>query len=63
MKTYNTVINLKEVRSFYSEYCREKGKKFTKKEFLSFLDCCERDFFQWLKDNLKYFESGVVKPS
>jgi len=54
---------MKEIQSFYQEYCREQRIKFTKKEFQSFVDCCERDFFQWLKDNLKYFESEVIKQS
>ncbi|MBI4546500.1 MAG: hypothetical protein HY707_00860 [Ignavibacteriae bacterium] len=63
MKSTRSIINVKEIQSFYQEYCHEQGIKFTKKKFQSFVDCCERDFFQWLKENLKYFESQFRKAS
>lgn len=51
----NIIINIDEIRDFFKENCEEENKKFTEKEFAKFLECCERDFYQWLNDNLKYF--------
>ena len=50
-----TIINVAEIRDFFKENYEEENKKFTEKKFNKFLKCCERDFYQWLKDNLKYF--------
>jgi hypothetical protein len=58
MEKFRTLISLREIRSFYLENCSETGQIFTEKKFREFIDCCERDFFQWLIENLKYFESG-----
>ena len=55
MTKKSTIINIDEIRDVFKENCEEESKKFTAKEFKKFLECCERDFYQWLKDNLKYF--------
>lgn len=55
MKANQTFISLKEMRDFYKVCCDEKGTRFSKKEFETFVDCCERDFYQWLRDNFKFF--------
>lgn len=55
-KRFPTIINIDEIQDVFKENCEEKGRKFTEKEFKKFLDCCERDFYQWLDDNIKYFE-------
>ena len=55
MKANQTIISVKEMRTFYKEECKDEERKFSEKEFTTFVDCCERDFYQWLKDNLKYF--------
>ena len=51
----NTIINVDEIRDAFKENCEEENRKFKEEEFKKFLACCERDFYQWLKDNLKYF--------
>jgi len=51
-----TIINISEIKKSFKEYCQNRNKKFSVNEFKIFIDCCERDFYQWLKDNLKYFE-------
>ena len=55
------MVNAKEIESFYKEYCEEQGRRFTKKEFLSFVEFCEADFYDWLKGNLKYFNPDTGK--
>jgi len=55
MTKKSTIINIDEIRNVYKERREEENKKFTEKEFKKFLECCERDFYQWLNDNLKYF--------
>lgn len=55
MTKKSTIINIDEVRDVFKENCEEENKKFTEKEFKKFLECCERDFYQWLRDNYKYF--------
>lgn len=57
MKANKTFISLKEMREFYKEGCKDDKKDFSKKEFEAFVSCCERDFHQWLSDNLKYFNT------
>lgn len=57
MKASDTYISLKEIRDFYKDYCKDEAKKFSEEEFEHFVDCCERDFYQWLSDNLKYFRT------
>lgn len=54
-KEIATTINIDEIRDFFKENCEAENKKFTEKEFKKFLECCERDFYQWLQDNYKYF--------
>jgi hypothetical protein len=56
MTSANTIIKLSEIRDYYKDYCTDEKKPFKEKEFEQFVDVCERDFFQWLKDNLNYFE-------
>jgi succinate dehydrogenase flavin-adding protein (antitoxin of CptAB toxin-antitoxin module) len=55
MSTKSTIININEIHDVFKEHYEEKNIKFSKNEFEKFLDCCERDFYQWLNDNLKYF--------
>lgn len=59
MNINKSFIDLQGVRSFYISYCKEKNKKFTERECDTFVDCCERDFFEWLRENLRYFESEI----
>jgi len=55
MKAHQTFISLKEIRGFYKQECEDEEKKFSEKEFKAFVGCCEGDFYQWLRDNVKYF--------
>jgi len=55
MTKKSTIINIDEIRDAFKENCEEENRKFKEEEFKNFLECCERDFYQWLKDNLKYF--------
>jgi len=55
MKVLHTVITPNEIRSFYKEKCNDSGIKFSESKFRAFVDCCERDFYQWLEDNFKFF--------
>ncbi len=58
MKEFQSFISQNEIQQFYKEKCNENGNKYSQKEFEEFLRFCERDFYQWLRDNLKYFYSG-----
>ncbi len=60
-KKIATIINIDEVRDFFKENCEEENKKITEKEFKKFLECCEKDFYQWLRDNYKYFTTKKNK--
>lgn len=55
MNANQTFISLKQMRTFYKEDCEKEGKKFSEKEFELFIECCERDFHQWLRDNVNWF--------
>ena len=57
MEEYKSYITQEKIRIFYKQQCKEEGRKFTESEFIQFLKCCERDFYQWLNDNIKYFET------
>ena len=56
MKADQTFISLKEIRNFYKMEFAEENKKFSEKEFEAFIKCCERDFHQWLIDNMKFYK-------
>jgi len=58
MPTQTSIINFSEIRDAFKEHCEEEDKKFTETEFSKFLECCERDFYQWINDNLKFFISS-----
>ena len=53
----NTIINLTEIRNFYKDKCKEEKNKFEEKNFEEFVNFLEIDFYDWLKGNLKYFET------
>ena len=61
MTKKSTIINIDEIRNIFKENCEAEGEKFTEKGFKKFLECCEKDFYQWLKDNLKYFATEKNK--
>jgi len=60
METIQTFINLHEIRDYYKEHCDNEDRVFEEKEFEKFVKCCERDFFQWLADNMKYFKMNEL---
>lgn len=55
MNANQTFISLKEIREFYKEKCENEKIQFSEKKFKQFVQYCERDFYQWLIDNLNYF--------
>ena len=55
MKERQTTISLSEIRKFFEEECKKIGQNFSDDNLNKFIDCCERDFYQWLKDNCNYF--------
>jgi len=55
MANKSIIINTNEIRDVFKENCEQENKKFTEQGFEKFLECCEKDFYQWIKDNLKYF--------
>jgi len=58
MTTKSTIINIGEIRNIFKEYCEQENREFTEKEFKKFLECCEKDFYQWIRDSLKYFSAS-----
>lgn len=46
------IINIDEVRDIFIE-----DEKFDEKEFQKFLEFLEVDFYDWVKENLKQFNS------
>ncbi len=44
-----------EVRKIYKEYCEKKDIKFSEKDFRSFLEFLEIDFYDWVRENLKCY--------
>ena len=53
----NQVINLKEIEIIYKEYCKRENIKFSPNNFIKFLNFLQIDFYDWVKDNLRYFFS------
>lgn len=50
MKNKNKII-----KKIYREYCEENKIKFSEKEFVDFLNFLEIDFYDWVKENLRYY--------
>jgi hypothetical protein len=44
-----------EIRKIYKDYCQERNIKFSEKDFRDFLEFLEIDFYDWVKENLKYY--------
>ena len=49
-------ISVQDIEYVYRAYFEEAGIKFSRRDFKSFLDFLEIDFYDWVKSNLKYFE-------
>ncbi len=56
MKANQTMISVKEMRTFYKEECEDGSIKFSEKEFEAFIQFCEIDLYDWLRSNLRYFQ-------
>lgn len=54
-KKLTKTINIDEIRSIFKEYCEENKLEFLEDRFEEFLEFLEIDFYDWIKDNLKYF--------
>lgn len=53
---YKTIINLSEIKNIYKEYCRCNGIEFSEEKFQEFLEFLELDFYDWVNENIRYFE-------
>lgn len=53
-KTFITFTNIKE---FFIEKCKDQNLEYSDKNFTLYLELCENDFYQWLKDNFRYYFS------
>ncbi len=51
------IINFKEIETLYKECCKQENIKFSENHFVKFLDFLQIDFYDWIKGNLKYFQS------
>ncbi len=56
MNKYKSIITQKGIETFYKHKCKELGNKFTDKKVELFVIFCERDFYDWLNSNFRYFE-------
>lgn len=68
MKANQTIISLKQIRKFYKEECEKEeleddGKKYSEKEFEKFVEFCEIDLYDWLRGNLRYFQTKQFNES
>jgi hypothetical protein len=50
-----TLINITEIENLFREYCDDNKVKFSENKFEDFLEFLEIDFYDWVKQNLKYF--------
>lgn len=55
MNANQTFISFKEIREFYKRKCENENLQFSEEKFKQFVQYCERDFHQWLVDNLNCF--------
>lgn len=51
-----TFLKLGDIKELYDEHCQNIGIKSDTKEFLAFLDFLRIDFYDWVRENLRYFE-------
>ncbi|MEK6940214.1 MAG: hypothetical protein AABX31_05800 [Nanoarchaeota archaeon] len=61
MKDEITILNKQEIRKVYKEKCADSNTAFTEKEFERFVNYLEIDFYDWIRDNLKQFETNNSK--
>lgn len=59
-KNTQTIINIDEIRHQFKEYCKEHNLKYSDDNFQLFLNFLEVDFYDWIKDNLKYFLTAAT---
>jgi len=50
-----TIINISEIGKLFREYCGENKFEFSEQKFEEFLNFLEIDFYDWARQNLKYF--------
>ncbi|NUM42662.1 MAG: hypothetical protein HUU45_13635 [Leptospiraceae bacterium] len=55
MEESKTFITLENIRDFFLEECKEQKIKYSDKDYTLFLESCEKDFYEWLKENFRYF--------
>lgn len=57
MTSDKTFISFTSIKEFFMEKCKEHNLEYSDKNFSLFLELCENDFYQWLKDNFRYYSS------
>lgn len=51
----NSIIEPREIESFFREYCKENRIEFSQQSLKRFLNFLEIDFYDWLRENLNQF--------
>lgn len=60
MKANQTIISVKEMRTFYKEECKNEERKFSEKEFDEFIACLDSDKYECLKENANFFSRQKI---
>ncbi|GAB6283686.1 MAG: hypothetical protein STSR0008_24750 [Ignavibacterium sp.] len=53
----NTIIKISEIKKLFSEYCEDNNLEFSEQKFEEFLKFLEVDFYDWVRENLKYYST------
>jgi len=57
MPSNKTFITFKSIKEFFIEKCKDQDMEYSDKDLTLYLELCENDFYQWLKDNFRYYSS------
>lgn len=57
MNSTQTFISIQAIQDYFKTKCLENNIEYSENEFQKFIECCEKDFYQWLNDNFKFFSS------
>ncbi len=44
-----------EVKKIYKEYCKDRSIKFSERNLKDFIEFLEIDFYDWVRENLKFY--------
>lgn len=54
--TKTQFMSVDEIKAVYVEYCKKIGIRFSKKNFEKFLEFLSIDVYDWVNNNLRYFD-------